>query len=517
MKINSLNLIFVWGFILFFILPPKISAETLTTVSGKVYNNYKFIDFYADQVLVSHAEGFTFLKYTDLPKDIREQYSREIKGHNLQSPLKKFARLQLTTASQNANPLRAIRQLTKIKNQYSSYPEIIAEFDKAILKKQQEIAIEKILGKNADPKTPSKQYLALKQMLPNVADPGLIKEINFFLEKENNFLKQISEVLDVAISDAAELEVSSMFFQRFDDIKKVVTTYLANEQKESYLAKINKLVSAKQDEMQSEIESNKEQIALIVQKHQDAQTRLNKLFQQEENIDHQLGQKIIEDTIKLETAIRCSQSENDYERALEILKTSFENSQYAVNKNKAKMALANLEEAARKERLRRARIAKMQKIQLNNDSNGSFVINKGATDAKWTLYIIPIENRNEAQIFLNLFKEVNEQAKIYVEYSSKAEYTSDLRTNVEYRKISVQALKRSNAAIEDIEKWENYMKQNGLMRAFTLPSGTYAFSNLNFHAHLIAREPYVKDATIRFYYYYKEYQPGKTGNQWNIE
>ena len=159
----------------------------------------------------------------------------------------------------------------------------------------------------------------------------------------------------------------------------------------------------------------------------------------------------------------------------------------------------------------------MQKIQLNNDSNGSFVINKGATDAKWTLYIIPIENRNEAQIFLNLFKEVNEQAKIYVEYSSKAEYTSDLRTNVEYRKISVQALKRSNAAIEDIEKWENYMKQNGLMRAFTLPSGTYAFSNLNFHAHLIAREPYVKDATIRFYYYYKEYQPGKTGNQWNIE
>ena len=354
-------------------------------------------------------------------------------------------------------------------------------------------------------------------MLPNVADPGLIKEINFFLEKENNFLKQISEVLDVAISDAAELEVSSMFFQRFDDIKKVVTTYLANEQKESYLAKINKLVSAKQDEMQSEIESNKEQIALIVQKHQDAQTQLNKLFQQEENIDHQLGQKIIEDTIKLETAIRCSQSENDYERALEILKTSFENSQYAVNKNKAKMALANLEEAARKERLRRERIAKMQKIQLNNDSNGSFVINKGATDVKWTLYIIPIENRNEAQIFLNLFKEVNEQAKIYVEYSSKAEYTSDLRTNVEYRKISVQALKRSNAAIEDIEKWENYMKQNGLMRAFTLPSGTYAFSNLNFHAHLIAREPYVKDATIRFYYYYKEYQPGKTGNQWNIE
>ena len=527
MKINSLNLIFVWGFILFFILPPKISAETLTTVSGKVYNNYKFIDFYADQVLVSHAEGFTFLKYTDLPKDIREQYSREIRRHNLQSPLKKFARLQLTTASQNANPLCAIRQLTQIKKQYSSYPGIVAAFDQAIRKKQNGISIGKILDKSADLKTPSQQYTQLQQMLSNVTDPGLSKEINLFLEKENNFLKQISEVLDAAISDAAELEVSSMFVQRFDDIKKVVTTYLANEQKESYLAKINKLVSAKQDEMQSEIESNKEQIALIVQKHQDAHTQLNKLFQQEENIDHQLGQKIIEDTIKLETAISYSQSANDYERALEILKTSFENSQYAVNKNKAKMALTNLEEVARKERLRKEQLAKLQKIKLHMSNDAPFVINKKLNqNIDWELLIIPASEKENTRLIYNLFNRAIYYRRERNKYNKLADECHDKGVNfygaaAGYRSIAT----RDNSRLLEARR-SAYKKLSSLRNklvSYNISGTVCSLSHLEDNVILLAIESFMDhnvpvvgsdDVTNCWYL---EYIPGKTNNQWNIE
>ena len=236
--------------------------------------------------------------------------------------------------------------------------------------------------------------------------------------------------------------------------------------------------------------------------------------------DNTEGLKIRNDTEKMNEAIKKAQNESP-EKGLSTLNHALTTYKKALSTKEAENLKAQFINSINAERERERQMAQLRKIRVESHGNGPFVIRKRLNQENdWELLLVPYSERETVIRLWNLYRECHKNRmqrdknkRLSDDYHRKGDVF--LKVSAEYMKMANIYYKEAMNFKDEANKLFRQLREKN-PRSLNMSTHLCSLYDLTVPVMIVACESSISGYEPVTYFWYREYQPGKSGNYWEI-